>query len=39
MLDLGIEPIGGPALEFADLVRSDYRAWERVVRASGVKLD
>jgi len=24
---------------FAELVRSDTRAWERVVRASGVKLD
>jgi tripartite-type tricarboxylate transporter receptor subunit TctC len=39
MLDSGLEPIGGPAREFAERVRSDYRAWERVVRASGVKLD
>src|SRR5262247_818000 len=39
LLDSGIEPIGGPAQEFAERVRADYRAWERVVRASGVKLD
>jgi tripartite-type tricarboxylate transporter receptor subunit TctC len=39
MLDSGIEPIGGPEQAFAERVRSDYRAWERVVRASGVKLD
>jgi tripartite-type tricarboxylate transporter receptor subunit TctC len=39
MLDSGIEPIGGPARVFAERVRSDYRAWEQVVRASGVKLD
>src|SRR5215467_7397478 len=39
LLDSGIEPIGGPASAFAERVRSDYRAWEQVVRASGVKLD
>jgi len=39
LLDSGIEPIGGSAQSFADLVRSDTRAWEQVVRASGVKLD
>jgi len=39
LLDSGIEPIGGSAEAFAELVRSDYRSWERVVRASGVKLD
>jgi len=39
MLDSGMEPIGGPEQAFAERVRSDYRAWERVVRASGVKLD
>jgi len=39
MLDSGIEPIGGSVEAFAELVRSDTRAWERVVRASGVKLD
>jgi len=39
MLDSGIEPIGGPEQAFADRVRSDYRAWEQVVKASGVKLD
>ncbi|HET7200632.1 MAG TPA: tripartite tricarboxylate transporter substrate binding protein [Burkholderiales bacterium] len=39
MLESGIEPIGGSAQAFAERVRSDYRAWEQVVRASGVKLD
>jgi tripartite-type tricarboxylate transporter receptor subunit TctC len=39
MLDSGIEPIGGSVEAFAELVRSDYRSWERVVRVSGVKLD
>ena len=39
LLESGIEPIGGSAEAFAGLVRSDYRAWERIVRSSGVKLD
>ncbi len=39
LFESGIEPIGGSVEAFAELVRSDYRAWERVVRASGVKLD
>lgn len=39
LLESGIEPIGGPAQAFTERVRSDYRAWEQVVKASGVKLD
>jgi tripartite-type tricarboxylate transporter receptor subunit TctC len=39
MLDSGMEPIGGSAQAFAERVRSDYRAWEQVVKASGVKLE
>ena len=39
LLDSGIEPIGGPVQAFAALVRSDYEAWGKVVRASGVKLE
>jgi tripartite-type tricarboxylate transporter receptor subunit TctC len=39
MLDSGMEPIGGPEQAFAERVRSEYRMWEQVVRASGVKLD
>ncbi len=39
MLEAGMEPIGGSAESFAERVRSDYRAWEQVVKASGVKLD
>jgi tripartite-type tricarboxylate transporter receptor subunit TctC len=39
LLESGMEPIGGPAQAFAERVRSDYRAWEQVVKASGVRLD
>jgi len=39
MLESGMEPIGGTAQAFAERVRSDYRTWEPVVRASGAKLD
>jgi tripartite-type tricarboxylate transporter receptor subunit TctC len=39
LLDSGIEPIGGSAGDFAARVRADYKAWEQVVRASGVKLE
>ena len=39
LLESGIVPIGGSVEAFAELVRSDTRAWERVVKASGVKLD
>jgi tripartite-type tricarboxylate transporter receptor subunit TctC len=39
LLDSGIEPIGGSAGDFAELVRADYKAWGQVVRASGVKLE
>lgn len=39
MLDSGIQPIGGPEQTFAERVRADARVWERVVKASGVKLD
>src|SRR6266513_3159435 len=39
LLESGLAPAGGSVEAFAELVRSDTRAWERVVRASGVKLD
>jgi tripartite-type tricarboxylate transporter receptor subunit TctC len=39
LLDSGIEPIGGSVKTFAEVVRSDYKAWGEVVRASGVKLE
>src|SRR6266513_827075 len=39
LLESGLSPVGGSVEAFAELVRSDARAWERVVRASGVKLD
>lgn len=37
LLDSGIEPVGGSAESFAQRVRSDYRAYERVVKAAGLK--
>jgi tripartite-type tricarboxylate transporter receptor subunit TctC len=39
LIDSGIEPIGGPVRTFAALVRSDYEAWGKVVKASGMKLE
>ena len=39
LLDSGIEPIGGSPQTFAELVRADYRAWEQVVKDSGIKLE
>ena len=39
LLDAGIEPIGGSMQTFAERVRSDYREWGRVIKASGVKLE
>ena len=39
MLESGIEPIGGSPQSFAQRVRADYRYWEQVVRASGLKSD
>ena len=39
LLDFGAEPVGGSAQAFAELVRSDYRAWGHVVKESGVKLE
>jgi tripartite-type tricarboxylate transporter receptor subunit TctC len=39
LLDSGIEPIGGSVESFAELVRSDYESWGRIVGASGVKLE
>ena len=39
LLDLGAEPLGGPAPLFAERVRADYRLWGQVVRDSGIKLE
>ena len=39
LIDSGIEPIGGSVQAFAELVRSDYRTWGQVVKASGLKLE
>ena len=39
LVDSGIEPAGGDAQSFGALIRSDYRKWEPVVKASGAKLD
>jgi tripartite-type tricarboxylate transporter receptor subunit TctC len=39
LLELGAEPLGGPAPVFAERVRADYRHWGQVVRESGIKLE
>ena len=39
LLEIGAEPIGGPAPSFAERVRADYRYWGQVVRESGIKLE
>jgi tripartite-type tricarboxylate transporter receptor subunit TctC len=39
LLEIGAEPIGGPAPVFAERVRADYRHWGQVVRESGIKLE
>jgi tripartite-type tricarboxylate transporter receptor subunit TctC len=39
LVESGLEPAGGDAQAFATLVRSDYRKWEPVVKASGARLD
>jgi tripartite-type tricarboxylate transporter receptor subunit TctC len=39
LVESGIEPAGGDAQAFGALIRSDYRKWEPVVKASGARLD
>lgn len=39
LLEIGAEPLGGPANAFAERVRADYRYWGQVVRESGIKLE
>jgi len=39
LLELGAEPLGGPAPAFAERVRADYRMWGQVIKESGIKLE
>ncbi len=39
LLEIGAEPLGGPAPSFAERVRADYRYWGQVVRESGIKME
>jgi tripartite-type tricarboxylate transporter receptor subunit TctC len=39
LLEVGAEPLGGPAPAFAERVRADYRMWGRVIKESGIKLE
>src|SRR6267378_3114147 len=39
LLEVGAEPLGGPAPAFAERVRADYRMWGQVIRESGIKLE
>lgn len=38
-LEIGAEPVGGPAEAFAERFRSDNRMWGQVIRESGIKLE
>ena len=35
----GIDPLGGSTRDFAARVRADYKAWQQIVEASGIRLD
>ena len=39
LLEIGAEPVGGPAPVFAERVRSDYQMWGRFVKQAGIKLN
>jgi tripartite-type tricarboxylate transporter receptor subunit TctC len=39
LLEVGAEPLGGPAPAFAERVRADYRFWGQVVRESGIRME
>jgi tripartite-type tricarboxylate transporter receptor subunit TctC len=39
LMDFGCEPVGGSQKSFAELVRSDYVLWGRLVKEAGVKLE
>lgn len=35
--ELGVEPNGGPAAQFAETIRADYKYWAPIVKESGAK--
>ncbi len=39
LLEVGAEPLGGPAQGFAERVRTDYRLWGQFIKESGIKLE
>ena len=39
LLEVGAEPLGGPAPAFAERVRADYRLWGQAVRDSGIRME
>src|SRR5438093_6184469 len=39
LLEVGAEPLGGPAPAFAERVRADYRMWGQFIKESGIKLE
>jgi tripartite-type tricarboxylate transporter receptor subunit TctC len=39
LLEIGAEPVGGPAPVFAERVRADYRMWGRFLKESGITLN
>ncbi len=39
LLEVGAEPLGGPAQDFAERVHADYRLWGQFIKESGIKLE
>jgi tripartite-type tricarboxylate transporter receptor subunit TctC len=39
LLEVGAEPLGGPAPAFAERMRADYRLWGQFIKESGIKLE
>jgi len=39
LADAGVVPIGGSSASFAALLKADYKRWEGIIRASGIKLE
>ena len=39
LIDLGLDPIGSTAAEFARIVRDDHEKWGRVIRSAKIRLE
>ena len=39
LIALGVDPIGGTAQSFADLIKKDVARWAKAIKASGAKVE